>query len=106
MANGLLGKAISTANTNVTVYTAPSSAQYATVNVTAVNIGNTNAKLRLAVTLAASPGNADYIEYDAQIPANGGVLERTCLVLSPNEKIIIHSDQATVAVRVNGLEAV
>jgi hypothetical protein len=106
MANGLLGKAITTAATNTTVYTAPSSIQYATVNVTAVNTGTSNAKFRLAITLATAPGNSDYVEYDAEIPANGGVLERTCLILSPNEKVIVYSDKATVAVRVNGLEAV
>jgi hypothetical protein len=106
MANGLLGKSLTTVDSDVTVYTAPSSIQYATVNVAATNIGAEIAKLRIAVTLSASPGNADWVEFDAEIPANGGVLERTCLILSPNEKIIVRCNKATVAVRVNGLEAV
>ena len=106
MANGLLGKIITVANSNVTVYTAPSAVQYATVNINATNIGAEVAKLRIAITLTTTPTNTDYIEYDTEIAANGGVLERTCLILSPNEKIIVRSDKATVAIRVNGLEAV
>lgn len=106
MANGLLGKSMSTVDSDVTVYTAPASIQYATINIAANNIGPEVAKLKIAITTSSAPSNADYIEFDSEIPANGGVLERTCLILSPSEKVIIRCNRATVAVRVNGLEAV
>ena len=105
MPNGLLGKGTSVANTDLVVYTAPSGCQYSTVNLLIVNTNGEIASIKVGITLAETPGIADYIEYNAQIPANGGILERTCLILSPNEKIIVNSTVANVTVRVNGLEA-
>lgn len=101
--SGKLGSAALAADTNTTVYTVPAST-VATLNIALVNRGADPAKVRVAITNAASPGDADWIEYDATIPAGGGVLERTALVVGTGENIIIHSDVGNVSARVHGFE--
>ena len=101
--SGKLGSAALVADTTTTVYTVPASTM-ATLNIALVNRGADLAKVRVAITDAANPGDADWIEYDAEIPAAGGVLERTALVAGAGEKIIIHSDVGSVSARVHGFE--
>lgn len=105
MANGTLGKSMTIAGAQVTPYAAPASLEFATVSLFLCNLGAVDAKVRIAITIqAATPDPQDHIEYDAVVPANGGILERTCIPLSPNDKVMVFSDMATVAVRVAGLE--
>ena len=101
--SGKLGSAALVADTNTTVYTVPENT-VATLNIALVNRGTDSAKVRVAITSAANPGDADWIEYGAQIPSGGGVLERTALVANSGEKIIIHSNVGSVSVRVHGFE--
>tara|TARA_R110000850_G_scaffold211141_1_gene337060 strand:+ start:17 stop:334 length:318 start_codon:yes stop_codon:yes gene_type:complete len=101
--SGKLGSAALVADTNTTVYTVPADT-VATLNISLVNRGNEPAKVRVAITDAVEPGDADWIEYDAIIPAAGGVLERTALVAGAGEKIIIRSDAGNVSARVHGFE--
>lgn len=102
MASGLLGKANLAANTNTTVYTVPAST-LATVNVNLVNAGTSTAKVRIAMAATGTPGASEYIEYDFQIAASQ-VLERTGIVMSAGERVVVFSDLANVAVRVHGFE--
>ena len=74
------------------------------VNVSLVNRGLTNVKVRVAIGTGGAPVAADYIEYDA-ILAPGGVLERTGMALSAGENLWVYSDIATVSARANGLPA-
>lgn len=105
MANGKLGAAVTTAAGYITVYTCPASGvDFATVTINAVNSGGAVAKVRVAITSAATPTAADWIEYDQELAASGGVLERACKLMSPGEKVMVYCDVATVAVRVEGLE--
>lgn len=101
--SGKLGSAALAADTVTTVYTVPAST-IATLNIALVNRGADAATVRVAITDALAPGDADWIEYDAVIPANGGVLERTALVAGAGEQVFIHSDVATVSARVHGFE--
>ncbi|WP_207953565.1 hypothetical protein [Vreelandella lionensis] len=101
--SGKLGSAALAADTTTTVYTVPAST-VATLNIALVNRGPDPAKVRVAVTDDAAPSDADWIEYNATIPANGGVLERTALVVGTGENIIIRSDTGTVSARVYGFE--
>ena len=103
MASGKLGSAALTANTNTTMYTCPND-KTATVNVNMVNRGSTSALVRLSIG-AATPNNADYIEYDAEIPPNG-VLERSGLVMSAAEVLVARASTADVSVRAFGFEEV
>ena len=104
MSEGVLGKAMSVAGQNTSVYTVPGDARFATASVCLVNLDSVEATVRLSIGTAATPGDADFIEYDAKIPPNGGVLERSCIVCSPNEQVIVKSTNSRVACRVYGLE--
>lgn len=103
--NGTLGKALTIASQQVTPYIANATLDFATVSLFLCNTGNTDAKVRIAITTqATTPNPEDHIEYDAVIPASGGTLERTCIPLSASDKVMVYCDSSSVAVRVAGLE--
>ena len=102
MAAGKLGNAVLPTNTDTVLYTVPANV-VATVNINICNKGSATAKVRLAIAANAAPGAAEYLEYDTVIPANG-VLERTGIVCSAAEKVVVRADTADVAVRVHGFE--
>lgn len=104
--NGTLGKAVTAAGAPVTPYAAPAGILFATASIFLCNTnapGSTDAVVNIAITSDASPSTQDYIEYGAVIPA-GGILERTCMPMSPNDKVVVISTEAGIAVRVAGLE--
>lgn len=104
MAVGLLGKSLLVANTDTVVYTVPTDALYAAVSVNVLNTNNSIAGFELAISNNSTPGLVDYIELGTQIPADGGMLERTDIKCSPGEKIIVQSSLSDVVVRVSGIE--
>ena len=105
MATGRLGTANITTTADTTVYTVPAS----TFSVVSVNVVNRSssatAQIRIAIASAATPTLAEYIEYDAQLVANG-VLERTGLVLDAGKIIVVQTPTATptLSVVVHGIE--
>lgn len=105
MPSGRLGIAAPAANTNTTVYIVPA-ATVATLNVAVVNRGADAATVRVAVATSAAPITAEFIEYGVQVPANGGVLERTAIVASAGEQVVVHCSTANCSVRVHGFEEV
>ena len=105
MANGILGKSVTTAGQFTQLYQAPSNVQYTVVNLYAVNMADTEATVSFAISLSAQPAQADYVEYTVKIPAKGGTLERTALVISANERVLVTSDNSSVAASVRGLES-
>lgn len=107
MASGILGKAFLSSVTPVTVYTVPASAEFATLNINVVNTSQDpegETKISIAITKAAVPAMEDYIEYMVVIPELGGIIERTGLILSSLEKVIVSSSMPNVVVRINGIE--
>jgi len=107
MANGRLARSIiSTASTNTLVYTVPNG-YYSVLNILAVNSSPGSVQCRIAVSTQTnnSPISSEYIEYNVTIPAVNGVLERTAIVCSPGEKIIVWVNAANaVTIRINGYE--
>lgn len=102
MATGRLGASDVTATTNTTVYTCPADT-YAVVAVNICNRGTSAADLRIAVADADTPTAAEYIEYDVGVFANN-VLERTGLVLSAGQRIVVYSSAANISAVVVGIE--
>lgn len=104
MASGKLGNAALAITTDTTLYTTPAGI-VATATVSLCNRGPSDVRVRLAVAAANAPTVAEYIEFDASLPA-GGVLERTGVVCGPGEKIVVRADTANVSARAHGFEEV
>lgn len=102
MATGRLGTADLAATTLTTLYTCPAT----TFTVASVSICNRTASpitVRLAVASAATPTNAEYIEYDTTIAANQ-VLERTGIVMDAGKLIVVRSSATGVSAVAYGIE--
>lgn len=102
MPSGVLGQAALAVATNTTVYTVPSG-MVASFNINAVNRGSSAATVRIAIASSAAPTDAEWIEFDASIPANG-VLERTGIVAHGAERVVVQASTANVSVNVYGYE--
>lgn len=102
MATGRLGASDISAATNTTVYTCPADT-YAVIAVNICNRGTTTAAIRVALADADTPTAAEYIEYDVDVFAKN-VLERTGLVLSAGQRIVVYSDESAVSAVVVGIE--
>ena len=102
MANGRLGTADLAANTNTTVYTVPA-ANFAVVTLSMCNRSTTQRSIRVAVAAADTPTPGEYIEYDTSLVGNG-TLERTGIVVSAGQKIVVFANSVDVSAVVYGLE--
>ena len=102
MASGILGQSAPSAETLTTLYTVTSST-YAVVNVTVTNRGTSNTTVRLALAAADTPTDAEYIEYDTIVPANG-VLERTGIVMNTTKKVVVYAGNDNLSFSVYGIE--
>ena len=102
MASGKLGSAALTADTDTSVYTVPS-VTLATISIAIVNRGTDPSTINVAIATSGTPANADYIEFQTSIPPNG-VLERTGIVCTAAEQVVIRSSTANCTVRVHGFE--
>lgn len=104
MATGILGTpADLTATTNTTLYTVPAG----TFTIASVSLCNRTASsvtVRLALATTATPGNAEWIEYGATIPAYS-VLERTGLALDTGKQVVVYASAgSSISAVVYGIE--
>lgn len=102
MATGLLGQSALAAATNTTVYTVPATT-FTVMSINVLNRGSTAVSVRVALAAAATPTNAEYIEYDVQIGANG-VLERTGIMIDAGKRLVVYASNANVSVNAFGIE--
>ena len=105
MATGRLGTANITTTADTTVYTVPA-ATFSVVSVSIVNRSSSaTALIRIAVASSATPGLAEYIEYDSSLVTNG-VLERTGIVMDAGKLLVVSTPTASpsLSVMVMGIE--
>lgn len=102
MATGRLGAADLAAATDTTLYTCPADT-FAVTSINVVNRGNAAIAVRIAVADLDTPTDAEFIEYDVEILAKG-VLERTGIVVSSGQKLVIRSSAVNVSAVAFGIE--
>ena len=102
MASGRLGANDVAAATYTTVYTCPAST-FAVVSINFLNRGNGSCFVRLAVADAATPTAGEFMEYDTELTAKS-VLERTGLVLSAGQLLVVYSNIANISAVTFGIE--
>jgi hypothetical protein len=102
MATGRLGTADLAAATNTTLYTVPTDT-FAVVTVSVCNRGASAASIQLAVASSATPGAAEYLEFDTSLSAKG-VLERTGIVLDAGKLLVVRSSATSVNAVAYGIE--
>ena len=102
MATGRLGIADLSAAADTSLYTVPADT-FAVVTVSLCNRSRGTRSVRIAVASAATPTNAEYIEYDADILANG-VLERTGIVMDASKLLVVRGDSTLVSAVAYGIE--
>lgn len=103
MSSGLLGKASLAATTDTDLYTVPAGV-VATANVSFCNRTAAAIRVRLAVRSGAL-ADADYLEYDAEVPPNG-VLERTAIACQAGEIITVRAAAVGISAVARGWEEV
>jgi len=102
MATGRLGANDLTAATNTTVYTVPADT-FSVVSLSICNRGNQAVAIRVAVSAAATPTAAEWIEYDTEVLGKG-VLERTGIVMDAGRLLVVYSSAANVSAVAFGIE--
>jgi len=102
MATGKLGAEDLAAATDTVIYTVPSNT-FGVVTVNVCNRNATNIRVRVAVADADTPTNAEFVEFDAELLANG-VLERTGLVMNAEQRLVVRSDTINVSAVAFGIE--
>ncbi|WP_288075932.1 hypothetical protein [Pseudomonas sp.] len=101
MATGKLGSADLAAATDTVLYTVTSGLT-SSFSAVFVNRSTDNVKIRLSIG-SAVPISKDYIVYDRIIPP-GGEYERTGLVASSGEAVVVRGDKTGISVRAHGFE--
>ena len=107
---GLLGKAsVPLTTTNTKVYTVPDTGiLFTTAHIRICSTAGSTDPCKVWIYIASSdtPTEEDLIENEVSLNY-GAVLERTCILLAPGERIIVRASGTTagnVNVRIDGLE--
>ena len=103
MSNGLFGKGLSQENTWIPYYTAPSTIAVAKATVSICNPTGVDVLFDFSITSNVTPSPEDYLEYQTKLIPDQ-VYERSCIYLSPGEKIFIRTNVSGVPIRVSGVE--
>lgn len=102
MATGRLGTSDLAAATDTLLYTCPAD-NFAVVTLSLCNRNASSVRIRVAVGTNATPADDQYIEYDSELSGNS-VIERTGIVLSAGQTIIVRSNTVNVSAVVVGIE--
>lgn len=99
--SGRLGAFDLAAATETTIYTVPSE-KIASISISLCNRNSDNASIRIALSDGAL-SDSDYIEYDFLLCGNAPI-ERSGVVLSSGQSVIVRSDLANTSALVYGWE--
>jgi len=104
MATGLLGQAAPNAAAYTTLYVVPATT-FTVLGLSLCNRGSTTVSVRVALAAAATPAanGSEFIEFNAEIGANG-VLERTGIMMNANKLLVIWASNANVSASAFGIE--
>ena len=102
LAKGRLGVGMSVSNTNRVIYQVPENV-VTTATISIVNTGNSDVTVTVYISMTENPLAVETIEYNTVITP-GGVLERNCVPMSSNEKVIVRASNSNAAIRVSGFE--
>lgn len=102
MATGRLAAENVSATTDTTVYTCPAET-YAVISINICNRGTEASAIRIALSETDTPALGEYIEYDVSVFSKN-VIERTGIVLSAGQRVIVYSSEANVSAVVVGIE--
>jgi hypothetical protein len=96
MATGRLGATDLTSTADTNVYGPVAANTFAVATISLCNRGASTIQVRIAVsTSATTPGNGEYIEFDANVTAKG-VLERTGIVMDTGKYLIVKASAGNV----------
>ena len=96
MATGRLGATDLTTTSDTNVYGPVAADTFAVATISLCNRGASTIQVRIAVsTSATTPGNGEYIEFDANVTAKG-VLERTGIVMDTGKYLLVKASSANV----------
>lgn len=101
--NGRLGKVEAGVLNFVPLYTPGVGVNHSVVNVLVCNTNSTEVAITIAISTMVSPSPNDYIESAYALPANGH-LERTALVISGDESVLVYASGPGVICRAHGFE--
>ena len=102
MATGRLNALVIPAATDTPVYTVPTG-YYTVCNVNIVNRNAAAVSIKLAIASSSTPSIEEWVEYNTIVIPNG-VFERTGLVVSQSQVIVVNSDTANLSCVVYGIE--
>ena len=103
--SGKLGSIDLAATSNTVLFTGAVD-KVTTANINFCNRNSASVQVRIAIENGATgtPSASEYLEFDAIIPANG-VLERTGLVISAGDSVVVYSNTSQVSVNAWGFES-
>ena len=100
--SGTLGKLDLSANVDTVLYSTNVN-EVATLTLSVCNRGASETFIYVAISGSDTPANSDYIEFNTILPPFG-VLERTGVVLSGGDKVVVRSETDDVSVVAYGFE--
>jgi hypothetical protein len=102
MPSGKLGAIAPAATTNTVAYNVPVG-KVATFNVSICNTTANAITFRLAIAATGTPTSAEWIEYGIDL-VGYGTFERTALVATAAENVVVYASALGLSVRVHGFE--
>lgn len=103
MTTPIFAKSVLAANSMVKIAVVPGNISFATVTLNIMNPGLNPATCQIAFSNAEVPSSADFIDKGSIIPAKGGLLIRSCVLVPPGSNVFVRVDQEDVVANFTGL---